>query len=226
MSRSGGAADRDGIVVLISGRGSNALAIIDAASGEWFPARVRAVVADRNAPGIERAAARGAETACVPRTAFADRRQFEDALAEVLDGFRPVLIALAGFMQVLSAGFVERYRGQMVNIHPSLLPRHRGLNTHARALAAGDRVHGASVHWVTPELDAGPVVAQARVPVRAGDTEARLAQRVLEQEHRLYPAALALLRTNPVTYSHDKPLDHSPVLDRDLDDRGRVDRSC
>lgn len=225
MSRPGDDGARGGIVVLISGRGSNALAIIEAAASDWFPARVLAVVADRKAAGIERAAARGVDTASVLRTAHPDRERFEDALAEVIDGYRPDLIALAGFMRVLSADFVRRYRGRMVNIHPSLLPRHRGLNTHARALADGDPVHGASVHWVTPELDAGPVVAQARVPVRADDTEQRLALRVLEQEHRLYPAALALLCSDPVTYSHENPLVPPPVLDRDLDDRGRIVRS-
>jgi len=225
MSRSVGDSDRDGIVVLISGRGSNALAIIEAASRDWFPARVQAVVADRSAPGIELAAARGVKTACVPRATYPDREAFEGALAEVIDGYRPDLVVLAGFMRVLSTGFVERYLGSMVNIHPSLLPRHRGLNTHARVLAAGDALHGASVHWVTPELDAGPVIAQAQVPVEADDTEDRLARRVLEQEHRLYPAALALLRSDPVTYTHDKPLDHPLVLDRDLDERGRIGHS-
>jgi phosphoribosylglycinamide formyltransferase-1 len=217
-----------GLVLLISGRGSNALAIIDAATTGRIDAPVHAVIADRSAAGLDAAAERGIDTATVPRRAFGDRAAFERALAETVDGFEPGLIALAGFMRVLSAGFVQRYAGRMVNIHPSLLPRYRGLDTHARALAAGDREHGASVHWVTPELDAGPVIAQARVAVEPGDTAERLAARVLAQEHRLYPAALALLLADPVSSSHDTLQTNPPpplVLDRDLDAAGRrIDR--
>lgn len=213
---------RDGLVILISGRGSNAAAIIDAAARGLLSVPIHAVIADRPAPGLELAAERGIDTAMLPRKAFADREAFEAALAETIAGYCPVLIALAGFMRVLSTGFVDRHAGRMVNIHPSLLPRYRGLDTHARALAAGDAEHGASVHWVTPELDAGPVIAQARVPVRPGDDAQTLADRVLEQEHRLYPAALALLLTNPVGMNHDPSPNHSPpVLDRDFDDAGR-----
>jgi phosphoribosylglycinamide formyltransferase-1 len=217
-----------GLVLLISGRGSNALAIIDAATTGRIDAPVHAVIADRSAAGLDAAAERGIDTATVPRRAFGDRSTFERALAETVDGFEPGLIALAGFMRVLSAGFVQRYAGRMVNIHPSLLPRYRGLDTHARALAAGDREHGASVHWVTPELDAGPVIAQARVAVEPGDTAERLAARVLAQEHRLYPATLALLLADPVSSSHDTLQTNPPpplVLDRDLDAAGRrIDR--
>jgi phosphoribosylglycinamide formyltransferase-1 len=217
-----------GLVLLISGRGSNALAIIDAATTGRIDAPVHAVIADRSAAGLDAAAERGIDTATVPRRAFGDRAAFERALAETVDGFEPGLIALAGFMRVLSAGFVQRYAGRMVNIHPSLLPRYRGLDTHARALAAGDREHGASVHWVTPELDAGPVIAQARVAVEPGDTAERLAARVLAQEHRLYPATLALLLADPVSSSHDTLQTNPPpplVLDRDLDAAGRrIDR--
>ena len=216
---------RNGLVILISGRGSNALAIIDAAAGGWLPVPVRAVVADGHAPGLARAAARGVDTATVPRPVFHGRSAFENALADVIAGYDPALVALAGFMRVLSPGFVDGHAGRMVNIHPSLLPRYRGLDTHARALAAGDAEHGASVHWVTPELDAGPVVAQARVPVHAGDDVETLAARVLAQEHRLYPAALALLFKNSVGVRHEIPEspDHPapPVLDRDFDDAGR-----
>lgn len=212
----------DGLVVLISGRGSNALAIIDACERGIVPVPVNAVVADRPAEGLRRAAARGIDTALLPRQAHPDRESFERALAETIDGYRPRLVALAGFMRVLSADFVQRFTGRMVNIHPSLLPKYRGLDTHRRALDAGDAEHGASVHWVTPELDAGPVVAQVRVPVHADDTPDLLAARVLEQEHRLYPAALALLLDDPVTDSHEQPIDDNPlVLDRDLDAAGR-----
>lgn len=234
-----------GLVILISGRGSNALAIIDAAAKGIVPAEVRAVIADRPAAGLEAAAERGIDTALVPRRSFPERAAFERALAETIEGFAPDLLALAGFMRVLSPEFVARFERRMVNIHPSLLPKYRGLDSHARALAAGDREHGASVHWVIAELDAGPVIAQARVPVRPGDSPGTLADRVLEQEHRLYPAALALLLRNavgdaraPARGQDDNripdddiprdgiprdgiPRDGIPILDHDLDDAGR-----
>jgi phosphoribosylglycinamide formyltransferase-1 len=210
----------NGLVLLVSGRGSNALAIIDAAADGRIAAPVHAVIADRPADGLQRAAERGIDTALVPRRAFGDRAAFEAALAATIDGYRAGLIALAGFMRVLSAEFVTRYAGRMVNIHPSLLPSHRGLDTHARALAAGDLEHGASVHWVTPELDAGPVIAQARIPILAGDSADALAARVLEQEHRLYPATLALLLSEPVSGRHDDAPPTPLVLDRDFDCAG------
>jgi len=213
---------RDGLVILISGRGSNAMAIVDAAQRGRVPIPVHAVVADGPAAGLARAAGKGIDTAAVPRTAYPDRSAFEAALAETIAGFQPRLIALAGFMRVLSTGFVEQHLGRMINIHPSLLPKYRGLDTHARALAAGDTEHGASVHWVTPELDAGPVIAQAKVPIREDDNSETLAGRVLEQEHRLYPAALALLLADPVGDRHETPNNTTPpVLDRDFDDAGR-----
>lgn len=216
----------DGLVILISGRGSNAMSLVDAAARGILPIQVNAVVADRPAAGLALAAGMGVDTATVPRKAFPDRGAFETALAETIAGFRPRLIALAGFMRVLSAGFVERHAGRMINIHPSLLPKYRGLDTHGRALAAGDAEHGASVHWVTPELDAGPVIAQAKVPILAGDDAAALADRVLAQEHRLYPAALALLLADPVRDRHETS-DNSPppILDRDFDDAGRLLRA-
>lgn len=210
-----------GLVLLISGRGSNALAIIDAIAEGRIDAPVHAVVADRPAAGLQGAVERGIDTAMVPRRAFPDRVRFERALAETIDGYRPRLIALAGFMRVLSADFVARYQGRMVNIHPSLLPRYRGLDTHARAIAAGETEHGASVHWVTPELDAGPVIAQARVVVEPEDDADTLAARVLEQEHRLYPAVLALLLGDAVSSRHDNDPSAPLVLDRDLDAAGR-----
>lgn len=217
---------RDGLVILISGRGSNAMAIVEAAARGVLPVPVHAVIADGPAAGLEPAAEKGVDTAMVPRKAFPDRTAFEAALAETIAGFRPRLIVLAGFMRVLSAGFVERHAGRMVNIHPSLLPKYRGLDTHDRALAAGDAEHGASVHWVTPELDAGPVIAQAKVPVLDRDDAETLAGRVLEQEHRLYPAALALLLANPVRDKHETSDDSSPpILDRDFDDAGRLLRT-
>ncbi|GAB4169440.1 MAG: phosphoribosylglycinamide formyltransferase [Wenzhouxiangellaceae bacterium] len=212
---------KPGLVLLISGRGSNALAIIDAVESGRVPGEVRAVIADRPAQGLELAAARGIDTVLIPRKAFAKRSAFEHDLGEVIAAFEPELVALAGFMRVLSPEFVDAHAGRLLNIHPSLLPRHRGLDTHARALAAGDRMHGASVHWVTAELDGGPVIAQAHVPVLPDDDPQRLAARVLEQEHRLYPAVLALLLREGVSTHHESKTTRKPlVLDRGLDDRG------
>ncbi|HMB38922.1 MAG TPA: phosphoribosylglycinamide formyltransferase [Wenzhouxiangellaceae bacterium] len=221
---------RDGLVILISGRGSNAMSIVDAAARGILPIPVHAVIADGAAPGLKPAVEKGVDVAAVPRDAFRDRNAFETALTEAIAGFRPRLIALAGFMRVLSSGFVDSHAGRMINIHPSLLPKYRGLDTHARALASGDADHGASVHWVTPELDAGPVIAQAKVPIRDADDADTLAARVLEQEHRLYPAALALLLANPVGDRHEtsddcKSIGSPPVLDRDFDDAGRLLRA-
>ena len=172
------------IVALISGRGSNLQALLDAG----LP--VSAVIANRgDAKGLELAAARGIAARVVEHRRFASREAFEAALSDEIERFAPRLVALAGFMRVLSAGFVERYRNRMLNIHPSLLPSFPGLDTHARALAAGVKVHGCTVHFVTPELDHGPIVIQAAVPVRHDDTAASLAARVLRQEHVVYPRA-------------------------------------
>ena len=172
------------IVVLISGRGSNMEALLEAR----LP--VSAVISNRaDAVGLSRAAARGIPTRLVEHRAFATREAFEAALAGEIDRFGPRLVALAGFMRVLTPGFVGRYRERLLNIHPSLLPAFPGLNTHERALAAGVKVHGCTVHFVTPEIDHGPIVIQAGVPVRAEDDAAALAARVLRQEHVIYPKA-------------------------------------
>lgn len=172
------------IVVLISGRGSNLQALMDAG----IP--VSAVVSNRpEAAGLGIAAARGIATRVVDHRRYATREDFDAALAAEIDRFAPRLVALAGFMRVLSPPFVERYRERLLNIHPSLLPAFPGLHTHERALAAGVKVHGCTVHFVTAELDHGPIVAQAAVPVRSGDDAAALAARVLRQEHVIYPRA-------------------------------------
>lgn len=179
------------MVVLVSGRGSN-LRAIDAriAAGE-LPARILAVLSDReDAAALAWAAERGLATGAVPQRQYADRAAFDTALGDVIAGYAPALIVLAGFMRILGAPLVERFAGRMLNIHPSLLPKYPGLHTHRRVLEAGDAEHGASVHFVTTELDGGPVVLQARVPVLPGDDEAMLAQRVLVQEHRIYPLAI------------------------------------
>ena len=176
------------IVVLISGRGSNLEAILRAG----IPgAEFRAVVSSRpDAAGLEIARAQGIPAVVVDAAGFSSRAGFDAALAEVVDGFAPDLVVLAGFMRLLAADFVERHAGRMLNVHPSLLPALPGLHTHRRAIEAGARVHGATVHFVTPELDVGPVVIQAAVPVLDDDDEHSLAERVLREEHRIYPQAV------------------------------------
>ena len=180
------------LAILISGRGSNMIAIARACADGRLDARVAGVIADRpEAAGLEAAAALGLPTEVVAFREYAERRDFDRALGERLTELAPDLVLHAGFMRILGAELVDAWRGRMLNIHPSLLPRHPGLGTHARALAAGDTEHGASVHVVTPELDAGPVVLQARVPVLPDDTPETLAARVLEKEHGLYVTAIA-----------------------------------
>ncbi|MEZ0601594.1 phosphoribosylglycinamide formyltransferase [Paraburkholderia sp. IW21] len=179
------------LVILISGRGSNMEAIIRACADEGWPAQVAAVIANRpDAAGLAFAASHGIATAVVDHRQFPERDSFDAALAREIDAFAPDLVALAGFMRVLTAGFVDHYAGRMLNVHPSLLPSFPGLKTHQQALDAGVRLHGASVHFVTSQLDHGPIVAQAAVPVESGDTAATLAERVLATEHIIYPRAV------------------------------------
>ena len=179
------------VAILISGGGSNMLRLVDSMAGD-HPARPCLVLSnDPDAKGLSRAAALGVPVAAVDHRPFrGDRAAFEAALLEPLSAARPDIVCLAGFMRILTAPFIDRFTGRMLNIHPSLLPKYRGLNTHARALEAGDSEAGCTVHEVTPALDDGPVLGQARVPVRTDDTPATLAARVLEMEHRLYPAVL------------------------------------
>jgi len=175
------------IVILISGRGSNMEALLDAR----LPARIAAVISNNpQARGLGTAQSRGIATAVVDHRAFPDRTAFDAALAGEIDRHRPDLVALAGFMRILTEPFIARYRGRLINIHPSLLPTFTGLHTHRRALAAGVRIHGCTVHFVAPEVDSGPIIAQAAVPVLPGDTEEQLAARVLAEEHRIYPQAV------------------------------------
>ncbi|CAH2783468.1 MAG: Phosphoribosylglycinamide formyltransferase (EC [uncultured Paraburkholderia sp.] len=179
------------LVILISGRGSNMEAIVRACSDEGWPAQVAVVIANRpDAAGLAFAASHGIATAVVDHRQFQDRERFDAALAARIDGFEPDLLVLAGFMRVLTAGFVDRYAGRMLNVHPSLLPSFPGLKTHQQALDAGVRLHGASVHFVTSQLDHGPIVLQSAVPVENGDTPATLAERVLATEHIIYPRAV------------------------------------
>ncbi|KFX68658.1 phosphoribosylglycinamide formyltransferase [Pseudomonas taeanensis MS-3] len=179
------------VVVLISGSGSNLQALLDSIQAGDTPARVCAVISNRaDAYGLERAKTVGIATRMLDHKAFDGREAFDAALVEAIDAFEPHLVVLAGFMRILSPGFVRHYAGRLLNIHPSLLPKYKGLHTHQRALEAGDSEHGCSVHFVTEELDGGPLVVQAVVPVQSHDSPTSLAQRVHEQEHQIYPLAV------------------------------------
>ncbi len=190
------------VAILISGGGSNMLALVRDMVGD-HPARPVLVASnDPAAGGLAKAAALGIPTAALDHRAYPSREAFEADLARILDAANPDVICLAGFMRILTPGFIRHYEGRMLNIHPSLLPKYPGLHTHARALAAGDTEAGCTVHEVTADLDAGPILGQARVPVLPDDTPDTLAARVLIQEHRLYPAVLRRFATN----------DRTPVL--------------
>jgi phosphoribosylglycinamide formyltransferase 1 len=195
------------IVILISGRGSNMQALLEAN----LPCRVAAVISNRaDAQGLAIAQSHGIATAVVSHKDYADRAAFDAALAEAIDRHAPDVIVLAGFMRILTDGFVNRYRGKLINIHPSLLPAYPGVNTHQRALQDGVRIHGCTVHYVTPTLDHGPIIIQAAVPVLRDDTPQSLSARVLQQEHRVYPQAVRWLCQDQVW----------------LDDSGRVAGNC
>ena len=195
-----------GLVVLISGYGSNLQAILDAAGAGTIPVRVSAVVSNRaDARGLDRAREAGVPAIAVEAARGQSRADYDGALRAAIDPFGPELIALAGFMRILTPAFVNAYAGRMLNIHPSLLPRYRGLHTHRRALEAGDAWHGASIHYVTEELDGGPVVRQVRVPVRPGDDEASLAARVQREEHRIYPEVIGWVAGGRLAWRSDRP---------------------
>lgn len=179
------------VVVLISGRGSNLEAILDAIASGDLPVEVRAVISNRpDAVGLQRPALLGIRTIVINHACYSSRCAFESVLQTTIDAFEPGLLVLAGFMRILAPEFVTHYRGRILNIHPSLLPEFPGLNTHRRVLEAGKRESGATVHFVTPEMDGGPAILQARVPVLANDDPGLLANRVLEQEHRILPMAI------------------------------------
>ncbi len=179
------------VVILISGRGSNLQAILDATRAGTLPIEIRAVISNNpNAEGLQHARAAGVPTDIVNHRDYSDRTQFDAALRQAIDRHAPRLVVLAGFMRILGTAFIRHYAGRLLNIHPSLLPAFKGMDTHARALAAGARQHGASVHFVTNDLDGGPVIVQAIVPIRAGDTANTLAARVLHEEHRILPLAI------------------------------------
>jgi phosphoribosylglycinamide formyltransferase-1 len=204
------------VAILISGRGSNMAALIEAAKAKDFPAEIVLVLSNRpDAGGLASARAAGIETAVVDHTKYGkDRAAFERALQAAIEKQRVDLVCLAGFMRLLTPWFVGQWPGRMINIHPALLPAFKGLDTHKRALAAGAKVHGASVHFVVPEMDSGPIIMQGAVAVRADDTEQTLAARVLNVEHKIYPQALRLVTEGRVTVGNGRCLiDGKPVPD-------------
>jgi phosphoribosylglycinamide formyltransferase-1 len=209
-----GEAQRMPAVVLISGAGSNLRAIAAGARTGAVPVEIRAVISDRpQAPGLEWAARAGLPVRVVRPADHPDRAAYDRALARCVDDYRPGLVVLAGFMRILGEEFVDRYAGRILNIHPSLLPEYRGLHTHRRVLEAGEPVHGASVHFVTRELDGGPVVLQARVAVRDDDDETTLARRVLAQEHRIYPECIGWFASGRLRLSDGRVILDDQVLD-------------
>ena len=201
------------IVVLLSGSGSNLQAIIDQIAEGRLNARIMAVISNKaDAYGLERAKKAGIPTELIEHHQFDSRESFDAQLIKTIDKYQPKLIVLAGFMRILTDDFVNHYYGRMINIHPSLLPRYRGLHTHRRALEAGDSEHGLTIHYVSSELDGGPVILQKTVPVLEGDDEQTLAQRVLEQEHQAYPQVIQWIAENRVQVSGNQVLlDGKPV---------------
>lgn len=213
------------VVILISGRGSNMQAIIEAQARSELPIDIRAVISNRpDAAGLKTAREAGIATRVIDHTRFDNRAAFDKALRDCIEEYGPSLVVLAGFMRLLSAEFVQHFSGRLLNIHPSLLPDFPGLDTHRRALEAGRREHGASVHFVTEETDGGPLVLQARVPVEAGDTPDSLARRVLEQEHRILPRAIRWFAEGRLTVGDDgkvrldgKTLEKPQIADAETD---------
>ncbi|MDY6977999.1 MAG: phosphoribosylglycinamide formyltransferase [Pseudomonadota bacterium] len=193
------------ICVLISGNGSNLQAIIDEIKGGRLNAKISGVISNRpNAYGLERAREAGIEAVCLDHTNFDTRESYDEALKAQIDAFGADCVVLAGFMRILTPEFVDNFAGKLVNIHPSLLPKYKGLNTHQRAIDNGDKEHGVSVHFVTPELDGGPVIIQSRVPVFDEDTASDLAERVQEQERRIYPLVLSWFSAGRLSMRNNK----------------------
>jgi phosphoribosylglycinamide formyltransferase-1 len=193
------------VVALISGRGSNLQALIDTAPDIGI--RVAAVISNiADAAGLQRARDAGIATAVLDHKAYPDRDRYDEALMACIDRFQPALVTLAGFMRILGAAFIQHYQGRLFNIHPSLLPAYRGMNTHQRALDAGEIEHGCTVHFVSEELDGGPIVIQSRVAVHRDDDEQRLAARVLEREHLIYPLVVGWFAAGRLRLEHGKPM--------------------
>jgi len=201
------------IVVLISGSGSNLQAILDACAAGFIAGRVSAVISNKaDVFGLQRANDAGVPALVLDHKQFADRQTYDTALMALIDQHQPDLVVLAGFMRILTPAFVGHYQGRLLNIHPSLLPKYQGLHTHQRAIEAGDQQHGCSVHFVTAELDGGPVVLQAKVPIFAGDAVAVVAERVHEQEHRIYPLVVRWFCQDRLQHQSDKALLDGQIL--------------
>jgi len=201
------------IVVLISGSGTNLQALIDACKDTQFPAEIVGVISNKaEAYGLTRAKDAGISTNTLSHKAFDSRESYDEALITAIDDYQADLVVLAGFMRILTPKFVQHFQGRLLNIHPSLLPKYQGLNTHQRAIEAGDSVHGVSVHFVTEELDGGPVILQAKVPVFEGDTADELASRVHEQEHRIYPLVVKWFCSNRLAMIDEKAVLDGKVL--------------
>ena len=201
------------IVVLISGSGTNLQAIIDACKLEDYPGEVVGVISNiPTAYGLTRAKDANIQTSTLSHKDFTTREEYDQSLIQVIDGYKPDVIVLAGFMRILTPAFVQHFQGKLLNIHPSLLPKYQGLNTHQRAIDAGDTVHGVSVHYVTEELDGGPVILQAKVPIFKGDTADDLASRVHEQEHRIYPLVVKWCCLNRVVMQNEQALFDGKVI--------------
>jgi len=207
------------IVILISGRGSNMQSFIDAVAEGTLDAEITLVLSNNpNAAGLERAEEAGITTACIDHRLYSSREAFDADLLNTVNAAEPELVLLAGFMRILTPVFIQPFAGRLLNIHPSLLPKYRGLHTHQRALDAGDREAGVTVHFVTPELDGGPPVLQARVPIKTGDDADSLAARVLEQEHKIYPLVANWFLAGRLTHQGSKVLlDGQAVPDQGLD---------
>lgn len=206
--------DKLRIVVLISGSGTNLQALIDARDKGELPAELTAVISNRpEAVGLQRAAQAGIETDVLDHKQFPDRISFDRQLMQVIDKHQPGLVVLAGYMRILSDEFVRHYTGRMLNIHPSLLPKYKGLNTHQRALESGDRIHGCSIHFVTETLDGGPVIIQAGVTIDADDDAASLARKVQQQEHIIYPMVVRWFAEGRLSLQNDQPVFDQQVLE-------------
>lgn len=205
------------IVVLISGGGTNLQAIIDSVNSGFIPASIVTVISNKaDAFGLQRAQKAGIPTRTLDHRQFSSREEFDQKLAKIIDEYQPDIIILAGFMRILSTAFVNKYQGKMINIHPSLLPKYQGLHTHQRAIEAGDNEHGASVHFVTEELDGGPVIIQGSVAIATDDTPESLASRVLIEEHRIFPLAAKWLAEGRLSLRHNQAfLDDQPVRSGD-----------
>ena len=206
---------KSSLVVLISGNGSNLQAIIDAIKNDELNAEITAVISNQaEASGLQRASKENIKTHVVDHKKFPDRESFDQAMIEIIDPLKPDLVVLAGFMRILSNDFIEHYLHRLINIHPSLLPKYKGLNTHQLAIDNHDSIHGASVHFVSHELDSGPVVIQAEVPVLASDNAETLASRVLVEEHKIYPLVIQMHADDRITfYKNQLQLDGKPLTE-------------